>query len=188
MRFLEVAQNVSKEQLQDLLAQILSSEIQEPGRFSYQTLEVIRYLSYKDLQIFLKFVAVSTDVGVVKLHGNSSESLDSYDLSFHDYLELASIGLFNQSSTISLNFEVPAGGNQVIRMGVDVYVMQNQDASNSAKINFGVYVFSKVGQEIRSLLLKQAQNAKLATYIADFVEKSREKGFKVSKLEVANNK
>ena len=92
MRFLDIAQNVSRKEIQDALAKILSGEIQNPGTFSYQTLETIKYLSQKDLQRFLRFVAVSTEIGVIKLGAGGKESLEKYGLSFNDYLDLSSTG------------------------------------------------------------------------------------------------
>jgi len=89
VKFLDIAQNVSREKLQGVLAKILSGEIQKPGSFSYQTLEIVKYLSQKDLQNFLKFIAISTETGVIKLGLTSKELFEKYGLGFGDYLALS---------------------------------------------------------------------------------------------------
>lgn len=178
MRFLDVAQNISREELQDMLAKILSGEIQKPGSFSYQTLEVIRYLSKKDLERFLKFVAISTDVGVIKLHGNGRESLQQYELEFEDYLDLASIGLFNQSSTLSYATEILPQSRYSLDIGGEIFAISNKQ-EGIKKIDFGLYVFSNVGKELRRLLLDRASNKKASSFKEAFVLEVQKRGLEI---------
>jgi hypothetical protein len=178
-RFLDVAQNISREDLQDVLAKILSGEVQKPGSFSYQTLEVIKYLSQRDLQNFLKFVAVSTDIGVMKLSRDAKESLEKYNLDFSTYMDLASVGLFNHSSTISYSIDLPALTPMILGVGGSVFWISHKEEQKTKKFNFGLYVFSGVGKELRALLFEQAKNEKLDEYIDDFKEEAEKKGFKL---------
>lgn len=181
MRFLDIAQNVSRDEMQDVLAKILSGEIQKPGSYSYQTLEVVKYLSQRDLERFLKFVALSTELGVIKLHGGSSESLQKYGLNFGDYLDLSSIGLFNQSSMLSYNIEMKPEGKHPINIGGEWFILQNEDKENIKIFNLGLFVFSNVGREIRSLLLERAENEHAGIYKTDFIEETEKKSIKVTK-------
>ncbi len=183
MKFLDIAQNVSREEIQNVLAKILSGEIQKPGSYSYQTLEIIKYFSRKDLQIFLKFVAISTEIGVIKLHGNSNDSLTNYGLSFTDYLDLSSIGLFNQSSTLVYDIKLLPGNQAVIYIGTDSYVILNKDQEKTKNIDFGLYIFSNTSKELRSILLNQSANEKSDLFKENFLVEIRKKG-----LEVLNHK
>lgn len=182
MRFLDIAQNVSRDEMQNILAKILSGEIQKPGSFSYQTLEVVKYLSGRDLERFLRFVALSIELGVIKLRGGNSESLQNYDLNFGDYLDLSSIGLFNQSSMLSYNMELSPGGVHLINIGRESFILENEDKENVKKFHLGLFVFSNVGREIRSLLLDQAENNKFELYKSDFIEEAKKKSIKVTKV------
>jgi len=185
MRFLDIAQNVSREELQDILAKILSGEIQQPGSFSYQTLEVIKYLSQKDLQKFLKFVAISTSIGVMKLQRSEKDSLEKYNLTFNDYLDLSSIGLFNQSSMLSYDIELPALTPLRLNIGGDWFWISHEEAEKTKKFDFGLYVFSSVGRELRTLTLESGNNKTAEEYKNDFAEEAQKKGFKVAKRELA---
>ena len=181
MRFLDVAQHVSREELQDILAKILSGEVQKPGSFSYQTLDVVKYLSQNHLHAFLRFVAVSTELGVIKFASSAKKSLEKYDLNFDDYLDLSSVGLFNQSSTLLYDIEVEPLGSKIVNIGTDQYIAQNEDKEKSKKFDFGLFVFSPVGRELRTLLLGRSKNSKAAEYKADFVLETEKKGFNVIK-------
>ena len=184
MRFLDIAQGVSREDMQKILAKILAGEIQRPGDFSYQTLEVIKFLLQKDLQRFLKFIAISTDVGVMKLRARGKDSLKKYNLSFGDYLELSSMGLFNQSSMISYDIKLPAQTLLHINIGRELFLVSHEDMEATKKFNFGLYIFSAPGRELRSILLNEANNEKKEEFVQDFIEEVRQKGFKISRQSI----
>jgi len=179
MRFLDIAQSVSREDMQKILAKILAGEIQNPGTFSYQTLEVVKFFSQKDLEKFLKFVAISTDIGVIKLRSGGKNSLGKYNLTFSDYLELSSIGLFNQSSMLSYDIELPAQVTFYINIGRELFLVSHENMDITKKFNFGLYVFSAPGRELRSLLTDNANNNKKEEFIKDFLEEVQKKGFKI---------
>ncbi len=183
MRFLELAQNISREELQDILAKILSGEIQRPNTFSYQTLEVIKYLSQKELSTFKRFVEISSDRGVIKIKGGGRASFEDYGLSFDNYLMLASIGLFNQSSTLSYDFKIPFGIPVHFDIGYDWFWISNDDKKAEKKIDFGLYAFSSVGQELRPLLVKQEDTEMSEKFKKDFIEAVEKRGLKIIRQE-----
>jgi len=183
MKFMDIAQNVSREELQDVLAKILSGEIQNPGSFSYQTLDVVKYLSQKDLEKFLRFVAISSEDGVIKLtERNSKESLEKYNLVFEDYMGLSSVGLFNPSSTIRYDIEILDSKPFPLSIGRDSFLIEDDNGQNTKNFNMGLYPFSNVGKELRSLMIDKAVNEKSKEYKEDFIEKVEGKGFKVSEI------
>lgn len=184
MKFLDVAQNVSREELQNILAKILSGEIQKSGSFSYQTLEVVKYLSKKDLEQFQKFVAISTEIGVIKLGVGGKSSLEKYKLSFNDYLDLSSIGLFNQSSMLSYDIDLPPLTPLFINISNGVYSISNNSQEGVKKFNYGLYVFSNTGKELRKLLIDSSINDISEEYKKDFIEETEKKELVVQLVKI----
>jgi hypothetical protein len=195
MKFFNIAQNVSREELQDILAKILSGEIQEPGKFSYQTLETIKFLSKKDLNKFLPFLASSTALGVIRVRDEVGDSMYKYNLDFNDYLNLSSLGLFNQSSSLSYDVNINKNEKFLVEIGNYKFIIRNKDPQISGKFDFSLYVFSNVGRELRSILLDQATNPKLEEYkealkknmeTKGFIVFSEEEGSKNQEVQVVN--
>ncbi|MCP6726636.1 MAG: DUF2806 domain-containing protein [Patescibacteria group bacterium] len=183
MRFLDISQNISREDLQDLLSKILSGEIQKPKTYSHQTLEVIKYISKRDLEKFFKFIAISTNTGIIKIYGNDQKSLEKYGFQFQDYLDLSSIGLFNQSSTISYTIELSESiNNFLLNIGKNSISIFTKNKKEAKKLSFGLYAFSNVGKELRSLLIDKATNEKLDLFKEDLIREIKAKGFKVKKI------
>lgn len=182
MKFLDIAQNISREDIQDILAKILSGEIQQPGKYSYQTLETVKYLSSKNIEVFLKFVAISTMIGVIKLFSNGKDSLKRYDLEFEDYLDLSSVGLFNQSSTLSYSMDLNKEVSGIlIDVGTDEFLISKKPEEETKHFNLGLFVFSNTGKELRSLLLPKAVNGKADLFKEDLVKEVEKNGFDIIK-------
>lgn len=177
MRFLDIAQNVSREELQEVLAKILSGEIQRPGSFSYQTLEVIRCLSARNLEMFQRFVALSTEAGMIKVD-STGEFLEKFGLSFGMYLELGSLGIFNQSSTIGYNVKLSSGETLSLQFGKELLILKNNSEATKT-FDQGLYVFSVAGREIAGLMREGATNEHFETYKGDLIRKIQEAGFEV---------
>ena len=53
-RFFDIAAGITTEQLQYLWGRILAGEIKQPGSFSLRTLDVLRNLSRKEAESFVK--------------------------------------------------------------------------------------------------------------------------------------
>ena len=178
MRFIDTAKNVSREEVQDILAKILSGEIQKPGSFSYQTLKVVEHLSQENLQLFLKFIDLSHLVGLIRLTDNYDD-FRKYGLSLGNFLQLLDLGLFNPISNLAQQVKIsypgvlwPVGNDSVtIRCDNDIY------------FHVSLYPFTTAGEQLRNLLLKESANTneKKDLYINDLIPMLRGKGFDVEK-------
>ena len=60
-RFMYIAQDVSREDMQKLLSKILAEEIKKPNTFSLKTLDFVKNLSKGDLILFKKIAIISCD-------------------------------------------------------------------------------------------------------------------------------
>jgi hypothetical protein len=185
-KWMSTAEEVSRETLQDILAKILSDEIQKPGSFSFQTLDTIKYLSRQNLEKFQKFVALSNKDGFFHLDGISkSEIMEKYGVSFTDYVRLSDLGLFNQSS-LSVTFNIKNDLPAIINIGKEEFIISLEGKSRELRI--GCLVFSIAGQEIYSLLLDKAGNEKLEKYKEDFVKYIEKNGLKIEKIDINYSK
>ncbi len=91
---------------------------------------------------------------------------------------MSSIGLFNQSSTLSYAEKTTSGKSFFIDIGKDLFKITNSVAEDK-EFDFGLHVFSNVGKELRILLLEQAINKKSDVFKDDFVKEVQKKGFNI---------
>jgi hypothetical protein len=56
---MNIAQDVSRDEVQDILSKILQGEVKRPETYSLRLLEIVKNLTQKEVQSFCKFVALS---------------------------------------------------------------------------------------------------------------------------------
>ena len=165
LKWMDTAQQVDKEDMQNVLAKILSGEIKKPGTFSFRTLEVVRSISQKELKIFKKFVALVWSNDSVILLGKSLFNnfvLDKYGISYDDFLVVNEAGLISSSNSVKLlDFKKDQqigfiiGGTNFIKI----------TTKENEKLSVNALLFTLVGQEIAPLVM--GENSKKDEYIAD---------------------
>lgn len=96
MRFLDVAQGVSDEVLQEVLARILAEEVARPATHSKRTLEVLRNVSKEELLAFGKFAVFADTRGSICMKdGSRMGFFAEFGLDFDAYVELCDAGLMS---------------------------------------------------------------------------------------------
>lgn len=99
MRFFEAVGNVSDETMQNLWAKILAREIAQPSTFSLKTVDVMRNLSKRDAELFIKvcshsFISSATNYFLP----NEDEFIEYVGIQYADIMKLSELGLiFNDA-------------------------------------------------------------------------------------------
>ena len=97
-RFVNVAQEVSREEVQDILAKILAGEIREPGAFSLRTLNFIKNLDKETILNFKKISSLSFDNDIVYLIKDTANR-GFFDIKFDELMFLIEVGLIQSNLT-----------------------------------------------------------------------------------------
>lgn len=102
-RFMNIAQDVSREDMQDLLSKILAEEIKKPSTFSLRTLDFVKNLSKDDLILFRKFALMSDKNGYIHVTDNNMN--DGFSLiRYGEIMEIIEIGLVQPSMNTVYKF------------------------------------------------------------------------------------
>lgn len=178
--FIELAENISNPTMQNLWAKILASQINKPGSFSLNTLQVFRHMSVFDAKLFAKACALACHDQKKKNYRIISGSsqipslfnlfdkqrqnlldLNSHGLSYSDILYLAENKLlfqqesesnvFNKSGQLTLNYN-----------GTEVNLM-----SVKAGCVLRFYKFTPIGIELARLISDTPE----ATYLQALTSK-----------------
>jgi uncharacterized repeat protein (TIGR03899 family) len=97
-RFFDMAKNVSTEEMQFLWGKVLAGEVKQPNTFSLRTLELLRNLSRKEAEIFIKVAHLAIKSSDAKqafiLNPRDDKYLkDNHNVSFMDLLLLEELTL-----------------------------------------------------------------------------------------------
>lgn len=120
-RFFNKAKDISSEELQEIWAKILASEVNSPGKISLRTMDVLSSLSKKEAENFHKITSICTINGNILKVGDSL--IDENDLSvinfqYEDIIRLRSAGLITHEDNLIVYFDMKEFVNKEDKLGM----------------------------------------------------------------------
>ena len=165
VRFFNIVEDVSDEQMQQLWGKILAGEVKSPNSYSIHTLELLKNLSKPEAELFEKAANYSifgNNAPFVFIGGNN-EILQRNHFTFDERLLLIELGLIQSETNIALKYETSLNDVDYIYHS-GKYVIKATRKSNSPKWQFPVLRLTRVGEELIKLLTPIA----IDDYIKEF--------------------
>tara|TARA_B110000090_G_scaffold156635_1_gene172235 strand:- start:1038 stop:2036 length:999 start_codon:yes stop_codon:yes gene_type:complete len=153
-RFFNIVEDVSDEEMQALWGRILAGEIKSPQSYSLRTLELLKNLSKKEAETFMKFASLAINSNSVTFILNfKSEKLleETYKLNFGDRLLLEELGFLTAND---LQFKILATKEQIAQLYFVIgnTIISLEKPANQPEQQLQVLVFTKIGQELLKLV------------------------------------
>lgn len=151
IRYYEASGNISDKEMQILWAKILAGEIEEPSSYSLRTLDVLRNMSKKEAECFVKIcnAAIKIESGKYAIPADRDYILKN-SIDYLDILLLGEIGLINSGSGIHINDDLESDTESKLYMYGSLIV--KAIASEKRTFSLRVYPFTNVGNELATLI------------------------------------
>lgn len=149
-RFMNMAQDVSREDMQKLLSRILAEEIKQPNTFSLRTLDFVKNISKEDIILFRKFAILSNNNSIIYItKDNLNEGF--FNISYGEIMVMIELGFIQSSlSTVFKLKDLKKNTPQILNLKQGIYIFQfTEDVSN---IDMPILQFTTIGKELSSLL------------------------------------
>ena len=153
-RFFKIAEEVSNEEMQALWGKILAGEIKQPKSYSLRTLELIRNLSKKEADTFMKVAnfSIRSGNGSYVFKGNDDDKLSKeFGVSYMDIALLKEIGLIQPGDFVNHQFLQQTIDSQRLLIAGHIVIFVEVKA-NTPTIQMPVDVFSSTGNELLQLV------------------------------------
>lgn len=154
-RFFDISSGVTSEELQYLWGRILADEIKRPGSFSLRTLDVLRNLSKKEAENFVKLGAYILRSGEKVFYIDPKYYIFTKDdgLSFLDILSLKDAGLIFETDLEFSFSPADAETTNYLIYGPLILILERE--KHTSKIGSTVGMLTRVGIELLHLLTVQ---------------------------------
>ena len=140
-RFLNIAEEVSDEDMQDIWARVLAGEIKKPKSYSFRTLEVLRNISKEEAQLLTK--ASNYLIGSIYL------CTEDFSLPLQEQIILDDIGVVcGESLTITYSIT----NNEKASIVLNRQNVMNIYGPNMTKVKLRIKKLTRAGQEIMGLV------------------------------------
>jgi len=169
LRWVEISQGVSRENVQNILARILSGEVEKPNSFSLKTLDILKNLSKEELEVFQKFCDISFNIFLVgDMHacvicepfGSPGDNgLSSFGLPYINLTLLQDAGLIKGDLNSRKEFSVPEFFRIPFSIGSEIYRFKETVDTKTLKQYFNTLMFTTAGLELRRVLVLGSNEA-----------------------------
>lgn len=140
-RFLNIAEEISDKDLQDIWGHILAGEIKKPKSYSLRTLEVLRNMSKEEASLVMKASTFQIALDLV--------STEPFSLSLMEQISLEDIGVVCGEELIR-TITISSSGVHSFELNRKTRI--NIYAPQGVKIKFKGFKLTKAGQEIFTLI------------------------------------
>ena len=164
MRFFEAVGKVSDETMQNLWVKILAGEIAQPSTFSLKTVDVMRNLSKRDAELFIKvcshsFISSATNYFLP----NEDEFIEYVGIQYADIMKLSELGLIFNDATITLNMDI-SNEPQILINSHSLIMLITSASGNSEKASIRQSPFTEVGKELSTMISESASDEDFVKY------------------------
>lgn len=178
--FFNSVEDISNDQMQLLWGKLLAGEIKSPNSFSKRTLNVLKNLTQKEAKVFQKISPF-----VLRFSNNNTKNsdrcflpcdlfhhgglADEYEISFTEVLTLRETGLICENDQAVVETVVSPGEVEYI-YGVNEKIEFSNSSQVEVHISYPVYVLTKAGTELLTIISSENNAIILDKYMKDCVK------------------
>ena len=183
IRFFNVVEDVSDEQMQQLWGKILAGEVKAPNSFSIRTIELLKNITKVDAELFAKvndyLITLSNNFFIFR--GDDDDLLTKNGFSFNERLKLIELGLIQAETNIVKKFPMNQDDFDYIFTS-GKYIIRSTKRANTPLCEIPALLLTSIGKELTKLLTVTSVDS----YIKDFSLYMQDRGFNVEYAFIVN--
>jgi len=150
-RFINVTQDVSEEQMQEVWGKVLAGEVNKPGSFSVRTMELLKNLSKEEAELFRQYVQfrVKVDNDYFYVFPNSICDFGAGCRRWSDSILLRELRLV-QSGIYTITYVCPE--NKPLKFQYCDQNFRLYGAKANTELNIDCFPFTSSGMELSKLI------------------------------------
>jgi hypothetical protein len=165
VRFFNIVEDVSDEQMQQLWGRILAGEVKTPNSYSIHTIEFLRNMTKVEAELFAKIAnyIINSNNRPFIFKGDDDEILNKNGFSFEERLTLIELGLIQAETNIARIYQTsPVDSDTIFISGK--YIIKAKKKANTPQTQIPILRLTRIGEELKNLLSPIAVDS----YIKEF--------------------
>jgi uncharacterized repeat protein (TIGR03899 family) len=186
-QFIDITEDVSDTNMQQLWAKLLAGEVKSPGSFSKRTLEIVKTFTKHEAEVFTRICSVVwhmrhtskkwalTDQSWV--HAVFNEQHNPLTFNYTDCLLMAEYGLIEISATYSTIW-MPESGFLMQYFDEFFHFQKVKESKKMVQVNSGTFHLSEAGRQLAAIANPQKNEG----YLKAILSFQTAQGWKISKV------
>jgi len=171
-RFFRIAEDITTEQMQTLWGKVLAGEVKRPGSFSLRTLDILKNISQKEAETFVRVARIAF-VGGNKVFVPNPDGgkfiEEHFGIGFLDLLLLREIGLLAPSDLGFSLSPVEKDAQTVFTCGSTCVSVDR--SAGTPKQRVAAVVFSEIGKQLLQLVKSEPADPQYIEKFASYYQK-----------------
>lgn len=171
-RFFRIAEDISAEEMQALWGKVLAGEVKRPGSYSLRTLDVLKNISQKEAETFVRVARIAFFSGNKAFVPNPDHGKylkEHFNITFLDLLLLREIGLLAPSD-LEFSLSPADEDNQTVMTCGSTCVLMDRPAG-TPKQPIQAVVFTEIGKQLVQLVERTPAEPQYIEKFASFFQK-----------------
>lgn len=160
-RFFRIAEDITSDQMQELWGKVLAGEVKQPGSYSLRTLGLLKNITQKEAEIFVKVGQLSFSAAEITFIPNPDMGKylqDKLGISFSDLMILRETGLLVAND---LSFGVaPSGKDSQTNFSCGNTCVFISQPKETPKQEIQIIAFTEIGRQLLQLVEKKTADPK----------------------------
>lgn len=151
IRFFDIVQDISDNEMQLLWGQILAGEIKQPQSYSLRTLETLRNMTKEEAEIFQKVAQFVLVQGEAFLF-TADDVMEKFGVNYSNIAKLIEVGLIQPGEFVNRSYS--SNNIKDVKYGIiygNIVIIIEQKA-NSPKISVPIKLLTTSGKELVKLI------------------------------------
>lgn len=170
-RFFRIAEDISTEEMQALWGKVLAGEVKRPGSYSLRTIDVLKNISQKEAETFVRMARIAFFSGGKAFVPNPEDGkylTEHFDITFLDLLLLREIGLLAPSDLEFSLLPAEKDNQSVFTCGSTCVIIDRPAATPKQPIK--AVVFTEIGKQLLQLVDRAPADPKYIEKFATFFQ------------------
>lgn len=152
IRFFNIVEDVSDEELRIVWGKILSQEIQSPGSYSLRTLSTLSNLSRSEAELFAKVSNYIFGSSNCCFLIRQESVFFGANLCYEDISQLMECGLIKESHELNITYDSEVGQISRYAISYQGFAIVIEMDKEAASLNIPIYSLTTAGSEIYKIL------------------------------------
>lgn len=148
-RFIDIVENISEYDVQEIWGKILAGEVKQPGSYSLRTLDTLQYLTHEDAELFARVVKYYLAEGFIVN--------EDFAMTFVERMRLIDSGLILGEDLVK-NWQIGSHEDLIIKIDNNYYFKLVNETDRKIICNCGVKKMTTAGIELMRLLPQKDRN------------------------------
>ena len=149
-RFINIAQDVSDEDMKDLWAKILAGEVAQPNSYSLRTLECLKNISKEEASMFITASSLIMKISNTNVIFRDNVILRHAGLLYVKWQRLVEAGLLNAGNMTELTIQID--NNEFLVLYINKIAICQK---TNKEYRIPVYTMTSVGEQLYKIVSKQ---------------------------------